>query len=62
MLEQEYKKFLLENPDSKFTFEEWRSEILELQTKRVIENKKILIEIQKMAQKLLDDEKLKQNK
>lgn len=61
-LETQYKQYLSENPDSKFTFDDWRQEILEPAAKLIIEHTEALMELQKMTQKLLDEERLKQNK
>jgi hypothetical protein len=61
-LETQYKIFLSENPDSKFTFEDWRREILEPHAKIIMTHTEYLIELQKMTQKLLEEEKLRQNK
>ena len=61
-LETQYKKYLSVNPDSKFTFEDWKRESLEPAATRIMEHMEALIEIQKMTQKLLEEEKLKQNK
>ena len=56
-LETQYKNFLSENPDSKFTYEDWKREILEPHAKRITEYTEALMEIQKMTQKLLEEER-----
>jgi hypothetical protein len=60
-LEKQYQKFIEENSDSELTFEDWKKNIL-LQSDLFKEHRDAIMEIQKMAQKLLDDEKLRQNK
>jgi|688.fasta_scaffold1638127_2 hypothetical protein len=60
-LEKEYQKYVEENPTSEITFEEWKQNILS-RSHLFKEHRESIMEIQKMAQKLLDDEKLKQNK
>ena len=56
-LEKEFQKFLENNPDSNYTFEEWK-EIILSQSDLYKEHRAALMEIQKMAEKLLK----KQNK
>jgi hypothetical protein len=60
-LEKVYQKFLEENPDFKLTFEDWKKDVLS-QSDLIKEHRDVIIEIQKMAQKLLDDETLRRNK
>ena len=60
-LEKAYQVFLEENPTSELTFEDWKKDILS-QSDLIKEHKDSIMEIQKMVQKLLDDEKLRQNK
>jgi hypothetical protein len=56
-LEKEYQKFLEKYPDSELTFEDWKKEILS-QSDLFKEHRDVIMEIQKMAEKLLE----KQNK
>jgi hypothetical protein len=56
-LEKAYKKFLENNPNYNYTFEEWK-EIILPQSDLYKEHMASLMEIQKMTQKLLE----KQNK
>jgi hypothetical protein len=60
-LEKAYQSFLEENTTSELTFEDWKKHILS-QSDLIKERQDDIIEIQKMVQKLLDDEKLRQNK
>ena len=60
-LEKAYQGFLEENPTSELTFEDWKKDVLS-QSDLIKEHRDVIVEIQKMAQKLLDDEKLRQNK
>ena len=53
-LETQYKKYLSENPESNFTFEDWRREILEPMATRIMEHTESLIELQKLTQQFLD--------
>jgi hypothetical protein len=55
--EKRYQKFLENNPDSELTFEDWKKNILS-QSDLIKEHRDNIMEIQKMAEKLLD----KQNK
>ena len=57
-LENQYQKFLEENPTSELTFEEWKKIILS-QSDLFKEHRNDIMEIQKLTQKLLDKEKLK---
>ena len=58
-LETQYKNFLSENPDSKFTFEDWKREILKPHAKIIMAHTESLIELQKLTQKILDNEESK---
>ena len=58
-LETQYQNYLNSHPDSKFTFEEWRKEVLEPSAKRIMEHMEALKEIQKMTQKIIEDERKK---
>ena len=55
-LEKAYQSFLEENTTSELTFEEWKKNVLS-QSDLIKEHRDSLIEIQKMAQKLLEKEK-----
>jgi hypothetical protein len=60
-LEKGYQNFLEENPNSELTFEDWKKEVL-LNRDSFKEHRNDIIEIQKLTQKLLDNQKLNQNK
>jgi hypothetical protein len=55
-LEKEYQKFLEKYPDSELTFEDWKKEILS-QSDLFKEHRDEIMEIQKMAEKLLEKQK-----
>ena len=55
-LEKAYQSFLEENTTSELTFEEWKKNVLS-QSDLIKEHRDSLMEIQKMAQKLLEKEK-----
>ena len=55
-LEKAYQNFLEKNTTSELTFEEWKKNVLS-QSDLIKEHRDSLIEIQKMAQKLLEKEK-----
>ena len=55
-LEIQYNKFLEINPEAKITFDEWKENVLS-QSDFIKEHRDALMEIQKMAQKLLEKEK-----
>ena len=55
-LEKAYQSFLEENTSSELKFEEWKKNVLS-QSDLIKEHRDSLIEIQKMAQKLLEKEK-----
>jgi len=57
-LEKAYQSFLEENTTSELTFEEWK-EIVLSQSDLYKEHRAALMEIQKMAEKLLDKEESK---
>ena len=54
-LETQYKNFLLENPKSKLTFEEWKREVLEPMATNILEQVESLQELQKLTEKNLKD-------
>ena len=58
-LETQYKIYLSENPDSKFTFEDWRREILEPFATAVMTHTERLIELQKLTQQFVDKQESK---
>jgi hypothetical protein len=60
-LEKGYKKYVEENPTSEVTFEEWKQNILS-QSHLFKEHRESIMEIQELTQKLLDNQKLNQNK
>ena len=53
-LETQYEKYLSENPDSKFTFEDWKQKVLKPMATRIMEHTEALIELQKLTQQFLD--------
>ena len=58
-LETQYKEYLIKNPESKLSFEDWRQDVLIPMTKTIMENTERLIELQKLTQKILDNEESK---
>ena len=55
-LETQYKEYLIKNPESKLTFEDWRQDVLIPMTKAIVEHTERLIELQKLTQQFVDKE------
>ena len=53
-LETQYKKYLSENQESNFTFEDWKQKVLKPMATRIMEHTEALIELQKLTQQFLD--------
>ena len=58
-LETQYKEYLIKNPESKLSFEDWRQDVLIPMTKAMMEHTERLMELQKLTQEILGNKESK---